>query len=495
MQRSRKSMEFKVQVLAMKEAGRGFKTIARALGVSKNTVKRICEEAAPVAPPTDSAPAPSVAPVWTEKIEWKEVIREVRAGVTLRQLFKELEPEVGYTGFVRYVRKQCVEVPRASIPLLHKAGEKSQVDYTAGIDIFPEPGGAPKSTQLFVGVLPHSGKIFARFYFDQKLPSFISAHEAMFSFFGGVTPYVLIDNLKAGVTKAHRYDPDENKTYCEFGNHMGFAVLPCRPHTPRDKGAVENAVGVLQRTFFQEVRSRRFESLHALNAALTEFLFGLNSEVMKDHGVSREDRFTHEAAHLQPLPATRFELVEWREAKVHPDCEVQVDKNFYSVPHTLIGKSVRVKLGANTIEIFDTNLGRVTGHARFRGIGHHSRYDWHYPAERLQLARYEVRHAREAADTIGPQTRAVIDVLFHGAWPLRGLRRAQGVLRCARTFGNDALEHACGKALMFKKYRVDFIKDCAAAYRHGEAKFEAAQAPARDDATLYLHAEYTRTIQ
>lgn len=251
-------------------------------------------------------------------------------------------------------------------------------------------------------MLPHSGKIFARFFFDQKLASFIAAHEAMFAFFGGVTPYVLIDNLKAGVTKAHRYDPDENKTYCEFANHAGFAVLPCRPHTPRDKGAVENAVGVLQRTFFHEVRNRRFDSIHALNAALTEFLLCLNAEVMKDYGVSRDERFEHEKGSLRPLPTTTFELADWREAKVHPDCQVQVDKNFYSVPHTLVGKTVRVKMTAGTIEIFDENLGRVTGHARRRGIGAHSRYDWHYPAERLQLARYEVRNAKEAADLVGP---------------------------------------------------------------------------------------------
>ena len=92
-------MEFKIQVLAMKEAGRGFKTIARALGVSKNTVKRICEEAAPAAPPSDcdSAPVSTTASssVWSEKIEWKDVVREVRAGATLKQLFKELSPEVG----------------------------------------------------------------------------------------------------------------------------------------------------------------------------------------------------------------------------------------------------------------------------------------------------------------------------------------------------------------------------------------------------------------
>jgi hypothetical protein len=52
----------------------------------------------------------------------------------------------------------------------------------------------------------------------------------MWAFFGGVTPYVVIDNLKSGVKSAHRYDPDINPTYCEYGNHQGFAVLPARPY-------------------------------------------------------------------------------------------------------------------------------------------------------------------------------------------------------------------------------------------------------------------------
>jgi len=30
------------------------------------------------------------------------------------------------------------------------------------------------------------------------------------AFFGGVAPYVVIDNLKSGVRAAHRYDPDVN---------------------------------------------------------------------------------------------------------------------------------------------------------------------------------------------------------------------------------------------------------------------------------------------
>jgi transposase len=488
-------MDFKAQVLALREAGHGFKTIARSLSASKNTIKRICEEAAAPAAPLPTSPS-TPSPPWADKIDWKEVVREVRAGVTLKQLFKEHAPEVGYTGFRRQVRKLAADTPRASIPLTHVPGEKVQVDYTKGVEL--EPGSersVRRGTELFVGVLPHSGKIFARFFLDQKLPSFIAAHEAMFAFFGGVTPYVVIDNLKAGVSKAHRYDPDENKTYCDFGNHMGFAVLPCRPATPRDKGAVENAIGIIQRTFYHEVRNRRFDSLHALNSALGEFLVRLNAEVMKDYGVSRDERFLREAPSLRPLPADPFELAEWREAKVHPDCEIQVDKNFYSVPYTLVGRSVRVKLGRNIVEVFDLELGRVTRHARLRGIGQHSRYDWHYPSERLQQARYEIRNAKDDADRVGPQTRAVIEVLFAGQWPLRGLRRAQGVLRCARAYGNDALEHACGKALHFKKYRVDFIKDCAMTFHRGQEEFRHGATPMRDEATLFLHSEYARTLQ
>ncbi len=58
----------------------------------------------------------------------------------------------------------------------------------------------------------------------------------------------------------------------------------------------------------------------------------LNHQVMKDYGVSRAQRFEKEKEALKPLPLSRFEISEWRSAKVHPDCHIQVDKNFYSAP-------------------------------------------------------------------------------------------------------------------------------------------------------------------
>ena len=52
---------------------------------------------------------------------------------------------------------------------------------------------------------------------------------------------------------------------------------------------------------------------------------------MKDYGVSCNQSFEQEKKQLKGPPPSPFELSEWRQAKVHPDCHIQVEKNFYSV--------------------------------------------------------------------------------------------------------------------------------------------------------------------
>ena len=95
-----------------------------------------------------------------------------------------------------------------------------------------------------------------------------------------------------------------------------------------------------------------FYSLQDLNQALREYLDRLNRQVMKDYGVCRGQRFEEEKKHLKPLPSSRFEMSEWRGAKVHPDCHIQVEKNFYSVPFVYVGQKVRVRLTDKMVEVF-----------------------------------------------------------------------------------------------------------------------------------------------
>jgi transposase len=186
---------------------------------------------------------------------------------------------------------------QVTIRLEHKPGEKTQIDFSDGLWITEPATGNKRQTQFFLGVLPFSSYTFGEFVLDQKLPTFIAVQERMFAFFGGVSPYVVVDNLKSGVHKPHLYDPDVNPTYCDFANRTGFAVLPARPYKARDKGSGESAIGVVQRGFFQEVRNRIFYSLEELNQALREYLERLNREVRIPTQIDN-----HSAGKSPPVP-------------------------------------------------------------------------------------------------------------------------------------------------------------------------------------------------
>ena len=161
---------------------------------------------------------------------------------------------------MRFWRAFRDRIPREASPhdvtirLHHKPGERIQVDFCDGLLLTDPSTGKLTLTQLFCAVLPCSAYTFGEFVPDQKLATFIGVHQRMFAYFGGVTPYVVIDNLKSGVHRADLYDPDVNPTYCDFANHMGVAVLPARPAKARDKAGGESGIGVIQRSFFQEVR-------------------------------------------------------------------------------------------------------------------------------------------------------------------------------------------------------------------------------------------------
>jgi transposase len=483
MAKERTSVRMQAQIKTMSEQGHSIRSIARVLKLSRRTVRKYLE---PVAQP------PSENGGWDEKIDWDSVRQEVYGkGTTVKQIQQEVAPEIGYVKFWRAFREQAgrqASPEQVTIRLNHKPAEKTQIDFCDGLWITEWGTGKKTLTQFFLGVLPFSSYTFGEFVLDQKLSTFIGLQQRMFAFFGGVTPYVVVDNLKSGVHRADLYDPDVNPTYCDFANHVGFAVLPARPYKARDKGSGESHIGVVQRGFFQEVRLRIFYSLEELNEALRHYLERLNHQVMKDYGVSRAERFSEEQTHLKALPPSPFELSEWRGAKVHPDCHVQVEKNFYSVPFVYVGQKIRVRLTEKMVELFSEDSQPIAAHSRLTGIGKFSTYDSHYPEKKLSVARFEVHHAKEQATQLGPHIEKLVDQLLSTDYPLRHLRRVQGILRLAKRhpITPQALDHACQRALFFNKTRLAYIKDCALYFvSHGQRP--TLLAPHRQADTIHLH--------
>lgn len=266
--------------------------------------------------------------------DWSEVRMELqKKGVTLLLLWNEYKAQypdgLGYTQFTKLYRRYAKTLDPV-MRFTHKAGEKTFVDYAGLTMEWIEPTtGEIHTAQIFVGCLGGSSLIFAEATASQSLPNWIGSHVRLFETFGGVSEILVPDNLKSGVHKAHRYDPDLNQTYHEMALHYNIAVIPTRIVSPRDKAKAESAVQCVERSIIAPLRHQTFTSLAEINQAIRIKLTELNNKPMQRIGLSRCQQFEQtEKAALKPLPSTRFELQEWRHAKVHIDYHLCVNKHF-----------------------------------------------------------------------------------------------------------------------------------------------------------------------
>ena len=159
----------------------------------------------------------------------------------------------------------------------HRAGEKLFVDYAgATVPVENPQTGEVRPAQIFVAVLGASSYTYAEATWSQDLANWTGSHVRAFEFFGGVPEIVVPDNLRSGVSRACRYEPDLSRSYQEMAAHYGVAVVPARPRKPRDKAKVEAGVQLVERWILAALRHNRFTSLAELNQAIAELLERLN---------------------------------------------------------------------------------------------------------------------------------------------------------------------------------------------------------------------------
>jgi transposase len=374
-----------------------------------------------------------------------------RPGVTLQRLHLEYlarHPDgYRYSQFCRHYER-WVRTLKPTMRQVHRAGEKAFVDFSGTRPVITEPTtGEVVPVELFVGVLGASSYVYAESCPSQDLTAWITAHVRMVEFFGGAPALFVPDNLLSGVTKACRYEPVINRTYLEFAQHYGAAVVPARSGKPRDKAVVEANVLVAQRWILAALRHRRFFSVAELNAAIWALLPSLNDRLMKHLGVSRRQLFEQlDRPLLRPLPTTRYELGEWRDATVNIDYHVSAESNYYSVPYQLVHQRVEVRLAAATVEIFLKGR-RLASHRRRWGRGQFSTEPAHMPAAHRAHAEWTPSRLIAWASTTGPATAALVTaILAAKPHPEQGYRACLGLMRLTKSYGPARLEAACTRA-------------------------------------------------
>lgn len=457
------------EVLRLSAAGVSARQIAGAVGVARSTVadclrrataagvswplpEELTEDALdlrlyPPAPPRpDAIPLP----------DWAVIQRELsRKGVTLMLLWQEykaLHPAgYQYSRFADLYRA-WLGTQDAVLRQVHAPGDKLFVDYAGQtVGIVDRATGEIRQAQIFVAVLGHSSYTYAEATWTQTAADWIGSHVRTLDFIGGAPAAIVPDNLKAGVVRAHRYEPDLNPAYQDFAEAYGLTVLPARVRKPRDKAKAESGVLVVERWILARLRHQTFFSLAELNAAIRSLVDALNARPFQKREGSRASVFeAHDRPALRSLPAARYEYAVWKKAKVHLDYHVDVERHYYSVPHGLIGKTVDVRLCASTVEIFHRG-SRVAAHARSSIRGGFTTCPAHRPERHRAVVERSHDKLLARAEAIGPATAAVLQTQVHTrVHPEHALRACLGILRLAQDFSPAQPEAASVRALALK---------------------------------------------
>ena len=146
----------------------------------------------------------------------------------------------------------------------------------------------------------------------------------MLEYYGGSTRAIVSDNLKSGVIRASRYEPEITQSFNDFCNHYQMSVIPTRVAKPKDKPLIEGLIRILYSRIYAPLRNRTFHSLNEINLAITDLLEQHNNTMFSRRNESRRQVFEDsEKQYLKPLPADPFELKYYRTATVQKNSHIR----------------------------------------------------------------------------------------------------------------------------------------------------------------------------
>jgi len=365
---------------------------------------------------------------------------------------------VPYSSLHRFVVAQCgfQDARRRTVRRAECApGELAEVDFgRLGLVWDPETKRRRVAHALLV-TLVYSRHQYVHVSFSQTLADLITGLEDAWELLGGVPARVVIDNLKAAVTKADRYDPIFSRTFSEYAAWRGFVIDAAVVKHPTGKPHVERNVQYLRESFF---RGEQFLDLaHVQREAVRWCLETAGQRVHGTTGQRPRAVFENEEkARLQPLGKPRFDPPSWASCKVHPDHHVQFLKAIYSVPTRHVGKTVWVRGDTKLVRIY-VEGECVKTHGRMPAGGRSTDYK-DYPAELAPYAMRDPEAMIREAERVGEQVGRFMTRLLAGPLPWTKLRQAQKLLRLGNKYGKARVEAACRRALCFDLLNVKRVE-------------------------------------
>jgi transposase len=350
--------------------GQSIRSVARQMGVGRNTINKYLKISEPVRVRRQKKPSPvkkTVAPrieqilqEWRHRTTHKQRITGTRIH---RQLVEE-GYQVGITTVRDYLREARRRQAEVFIPLVHRPGEAAQVDF---FEVTVEEGGETRKVWKFVMRLMHSGRDFVWLYERCDQLSFLDAHVRAFEYLGGVPERVVYDNLSAAVKKIVGSERELTERFMALVSHYLFEPCFARPGEGHDKGGVE-------------ARGKGIRLAHLTpipkGATLSEISEVLLREV--EMAFTSEQLFDEERRHLRTLPDRAFEARRVELLSVSRSSTVRIEGATYSVPSRWASLRATAYVGVEDVKL--VCRGQTETYPKERKGGKKIRYR-HYLSE------------------------------------------------------------------------------------------------------------------
>lgn len=303
------TQEQSVEIKVLARQGMGIKTIARTLGLSRNTVRRYLRGEAEQ--PCYLARPPRPAKLDPFKVYLQERIEAARPHwIPATVLLREIQAQ-GYAGGVSRLKswlapfKRPVHDPVVRFETL--PGQQLQVDFTT-----IRRGRDP--LKAFVATLGYSRATFVCFGAREDSDAWLNGLREAFAYFGGVPEEALFDNAGAIILERDAYGVGQHRWHprlLALADEYGFRPRVCRPYRARTKGKVERFNGYLKGSFITPLAATLKSAGLPLDVATANAHIGCwldeiaHQRIHGTTGVKPAARLAEERDVLLPLPVSR----------------------------------------------------------------------------------------------------------------------------------------------------------------------------------------------
>jgi len=265
----------------------------------------------------------------------------------------------------------------AILEQVHHPGKVMQTDGVWLSKLGVTIQGQPFKHLLIHSVLSYSNWEWGRIAQSESLAALQLGLQSTLIKLGYVPEYHRTDNssaatyrpgAKAEVGSRREYTAG----YLHILDHYGLKPQTTNLNSPQENGDVESSNGGLKRAIEQYLLlrgSRDFESIETYE----DFLF----DVMERRNRSRQARLAEELAVMKPLTTTPLATNKQVRVRVTRGSLIRVQKNVYSVPTSLIGRQVTVRVHewqldvyyqTHLVETLPRLLGKKQHHVNYRHV-------------------------------------------------------------------------------------------------------------------------------